>query len=63
MKTGDYVLKRKKNWVNPGKLHESWKGPYIAKETNMPGAFSLPEQTGKELPYSWNANSLKRYYP
>jgi hypothetical protein len=28
----------------------------------MPGAFRLLEQTGEELPYSWNANSLKRYY-
>jgi hypothetical protein len=57
------VLKRKKNWENPGKLHESWEGPYIAKETDMPGAFRLLEETGEELPYSWNADSLKRYYP
>jgi hypothetical protein len=56
-------LKRKKNWENPRKLHESWEGPYIGKETNMPGAFRLMEQTSEELPYSWNANSLKRYYP
>jgi transposase InsO family protein len=32
IKTGDLVLKRKKNWENPGKLHESWEGPYIAKK-------------------------------
>jgi hypothetical protein len=63
IKTGDLVLKRKKNWENPGKLHESWEGPYIANETDMPGAFRLMEQTSKELPYSWNADSLKRYYP
>jgi hypothetical protein len=24
IKTGDLVLKRKKNWENPGTLHESW---------------------------------------
>jgi hypothetical protein len=29
----------------------------------VPGAFHLLEQTGEELPYSWNADSLKRYYP
>jgi hypothetical protein len=63
IKTGDLVLKRKKNWENPGKLHESWEGPYIAKETNMLGAFCLLEQTGEELSYSCNADSLKRYYP
>jgi hypothetical protein len=63
IKTGDLVLKRKKNWENPGKLHESWEGHYIAKETEMPGAFRSMEQTGEELPYSWNADNLKRYYP
>jgi hypothetical protein len=46
--TGDLVLKRKKNWENPRKLHESWEGPCIAKETNMTGAFCLIEQTGEE---------------
>jgi hypothetical protein len=63
IKTGDLVLKRKKNWENPGKLHESWEGPYIGKESDMRGAFRLLEQTSAELPYSWNADSLKRYYP
>jgi hypothetical protein len=63
IKTGDLVLKRKKNWGNPGKLHESWEGPYIARETDMTGAFRLMEQTDEELPYSWNADSLKRYCP
>jgi hypothetical protein len=63
IKTGDLVLKRKKNREKPGKLHESWEGPQIAKETNMQGAFRLLEQTGEELPYSWNAANLKRYYP
>jgi hypothetical protein len=63
IKTGDLVLKRKKNWENLRKLQESWEGPYIAKETNMPGAFRLLSQNGEELSYSWNADTLKRYYP
>jgi hypothetical protein len=63
IKTGDLVLKIKKNRENPGKLQEPWEGPFIAKETSMPGAFRLLSQTGEELPYSWNADSLKRYYP
>jgi hypothetical protein len=63
IKTGDLILKRMKNWENPRKLRESWERPYIEKETDMPGAFRLLEQTGEELPYSWNADSLKRYYP
>jgi hypothetical protein len=41
IKTRDLVLKRKKNWENPRKLQEPWEGPFIAKETSMPGAFRL----------------------
>jgi hypothetical protein len=52
IKNGDLVLKRKKNWENLGKLQESWEGPYIAKETRMPGAFHLTDQTSEELPHS-----------
>jgi hypothetical protein len=63
IKIGDLVLKRKKNLGNPRKLQEPWEGPYIAKETNMTGAFRLLNQAGEESPYSWNADSLKRYYP
>jgi hypothetical protein len=63
IKTRNLVLKRKKNWENPGKLQEPWEGWFIAKETSMLGAFCLLSQTGEELPYLWNADSLKRYYP
>jgi hypothetical protein len=63
IKNEDLVLKRKKNWENPGKLQEPWEGPFIAKETSMLGAFRLLNQTGEEPPYLWNAYSLKRYYP
>jgi hypothetical protein len=43
IKTGDLVLKRKKNWENPRKLQESWEGPYIEKETSMLGEFRLTD--------------------
>jgi hypothetical protein len=49
IKINDLVLKRKKNWENLGKLHESWEGPYIAKETDMLGAFQH-RQPEKVLP-------------
>jgi hypothetical protein len=29
----------------------------------MLGDFHLLSQTGEELPYSWTADSLNRYYP
>jgi hypothetical protein len=63
IKTGDLVLKRKKNWENTGKFQESLEGSHIAKETSMPEAFHLTDQTGEESPHSWNADSLRRYYP
>jgi hypothetical protein len=63
IKTCDSVLKIKKNWENHRKLQEPWEGPYIAKEANVPGAFRLLDQTGEELPHSWNADSVKWYYP
>jgi hypothetical protein len=63
IKTRDLVLKRKKNSENREKLQESWECPYIAKETNMSGDFRLTDQTGEELPHSWNADNLNRYYP
>jgi hypothetical protein len=47
IKTGDLVLKRKKNWENYGKLQEPWEGPNIAKETSMPGAFHLIDKLVK----------------
>jgi hypothetical protein len=53
---------KKEELRNPGKLQEPWEGPFIAKKTNMSGAFRLLSQTGEELSYSWNADSLKRYY-
>jgi hypothetical protein len=54
IKTGDLVLKRKKNWENPRRLQELGEGPFIAKETSMLGAFRLLSQAGEELPYLLN---------
>jgi hypothetical protein len=41
IKNGDLVLKRKKNWENPGKLHESWEGPYIVREKTLAFLFLI----------------------
>jgi hypothetical protein len=38
IKASDLVLKRKKNWENPRKLHESWEGPY-SKRNRHPRGF------------------------
>jgi hypothetical protein len=49
IKIGDLVLKRKKNWENPGKLQEPWEGSYIAKETNMPWGFSFVKSNWRRI--------------
>jgi hypothetical protein len=54
---------KKKELRKPQKFQEPWEGSFIAKETSMPGAFRLLSQIGEEIPYLWNADSLKRYYP
>lgn len=60
---GDLVIKRKHNWENPGKLQETWEGPYIVKRSNRPGSFHFADQQGKDLPHTWNIISLRKYYP
>jgi hypothetical protein len=50
-------------------LVKPWKTPItmgraIHRQGNKHArGFSLISQTGEELPYSWNVDSQKRYYP
>ena len=60
---GDLVIKKKKNWENPRKLQEAWEGPYIVTKNLRPGSSHLANQLGNELPYTWNADNLRKYYP
>ena len=64
-KPGDPVLKKllpaKKNPTH-GKLGPNWEGPYIVSCVVRPGNYELQTEKGKILPYSWNAEYLKRFY-
>lgn len=45
-----------------GKLTPTWEGPYEIIEEIRDGTFRLQDQTGRELPRTWNADNLKKYY-
>ncbi|XP_058202887.1 uncharacterized protein LOC131317345 [Rhododendron vialii] len=62
-RTGDLVLSK----VDPtgkkvGKLDPNWEGPYQVLHHVKAGAYKLATLRGKELPNSWNAEHLKKYY-
>ena len=64
-KPGDLVLKKllpaRKNPAH-GKLGPNWEGPYIVSRVIRPGNYELQTEEGKDLPHSWNAEHLKRFY-
>ncbi|KAJ9538340.1 hypothetical protein OSB04_031073 [Centaurea solstitialis] len=62
---GDYVLRQvfqNTQELNAGKLSIKWEGPYIISKIIGNGAYKLTNIEGKEIPRSWNATHLKRYY-
>ncbi|XP_072081234.1 uncharacterized protein [Arachis hypogaea] len=63
--TDDLVLRR--NDIGPptpgeGKLTSNWKGPYRIKAAIGKGAYKLERLNGNEVPRTWNAVNLRRYY-
>ncbi|XP_015956824.1 uncharacterized protein LOC107481123 [Arachis duranensis] len=45
-----------------GKLAANWEGPYRVKEVIDKGAYKLEKLNGKEIPRTWNADNLRRFY-
>ncbi|XP_072054424.1 uncharacterized protein [Arachis hypogaea] len=45
-----------------GKLAANWEGPYKVKEAIGRGAYKLERLDGKEVPRTWNAGNLRRFY-
>ncbi|XP_015971480.1 uncharacterized protein LOC107494952 [Arachis duranensis] len=45
-----------------GKLAANWEGPYRIKKVMGKGAFKLERLNGKEVPRTWNADNLRRFY-
>ncbi|KAJ9560378.1 hypothetical protein OSB04_005538 [Centaurea solstitialis] len=62
---GDHVLRRvfpNTQESNAGKLSIKWEGPYIITKIVGKGAYKISTIEGNEIPRSWNATHLKRYY-
>ncbi|XP_057758227.1 uncharacterized protein LOC130978282 [Arachis stenosperma] len=45
-----------------GKLAPNWEGPYRVKAVIGKGAYKLERLDGSEIPRTWNAANLRRYY-
>ncbi|KAI3678508.1 hypothetical protein L6452_37803 [Arctium lappa] len=62
---GDYVLRRlfqNTQEVNASKLSTKWEGPYQISSIVGKGAYKIQTLDGRDIPRSWNAVHLKRYF-
>jgi hypothetical protein len=59
---GHLVLCRVPNPDTTGKLQTRGEGPYLVVASNRPGSYRLKDIQGNEVPISWNADELRRYY-
>ncbi|GLU23410.1 hypothetical protein SLE2022_394160 [Rubroshorea leprosula] len=62
---GDLVL-RKAGLTNThshmGKLAPNWEGPYMVVRVKRPGSYVLADIHGRQLPYLWNVQNLRKFY-
>jgi hypothetical protein len=62
IKPGHLVLRRVANPVTVGKLQLKWEGPFLVVSSSRPGSYKLKDMDGNDIPRSWNADELRRYY-
>jgi hypothetical protein len=56
------VLRRVANPDTVGKLQLMWEGPFLVVSSSRPGSYRLKDMDGNDIPRSWNAGELWRYY-
>jgi hypothetical protein len=56
------VLQRIANPDIVGKLQLKWEGPFLVVSLSRPGSYRLKDMDGNDIPRSWNADDLRRYY-
>jgi hypothetical protein len=56
------VLRRVANPDIVGKLQLKWEGPFLVASSSRPGSYRLKDMDGNDIPRSWNADGLRRYY-
>jgi hypothetical protein len=62
IKPGHLVLRRVANPDTVGKLQLKWEGPFLVVSSSRPGSYRLKDMDGNDIPRSWNADELRRYY-
>jgi hypothetical protein len=62
IKPGHLVLRRVANPDTVGKLQMKWDGPFLVVSSSRPGSYRLKDMDGNDIPRSWNADELWRYY-
>jgi hypothetical protein len=59
---GHLVLRRVANPEKVGKLQLKWEGPFLVVSSSRPDSYRLKDMDGNDIPRSWNADELRRYY-
>jgi hypothetical protein len=62
IKPGHLLLRRIANLDTMGKLQLKWKGPFLVVSSSRPGSYRLKYMDRNDIPRSWNADELRRYY-
>jgi hypothetical protein len=62
IKPGRLVLRRVANPDTVGKLQLKWEGPFLVISSSRPGSYRLKDMDDNDIPRSWNADELRRYY-
>ena len=60
---GEWVMRRILEVMQKGKFSEQWEGPYEIREVLGKGTYKLINLSNrKDIPRTWNAMFLKKYY-
>jgi hypothetical protein len=62
IKPGHLVLHRVANPNTVGKLQLKWEGPFLVVSSSRPGSYRLKDMDVNDIPRSWNADEIQRYY-
>jgi hypothetical protein len=62
IKPGLLVLHREDNPDKVGKLQLKWEGPFLVVSSSRLGSYRLKDMDRNDIPRSWNADELQRYY-
>jgi transposase InsO family protein len=62
IKPGHLVLRRVANPDIVGKLQLKWEDPFLVVSSSRPGSYRLKDMDDNNIPRSWNADELQRYY-